>query len=166
MREAGITHIELEAMADTADYAVTHDDAKMDSKSRARRIYFQAISAVDDIMGSAINGKSLRLAKSKRIVQGLIDQILSDPADLIGLTTLKCREKYTSNHPVNVCIISVLVGSRFDLPRTGAANSVWQLSATILARLCSRWSYWTRRLNSTSKSGRRCINILLSVSSC
>jgi HD-GYP domain-containing protein (c-di-GMP phosphodiesterase class II) len=117
MHAAGITRIELETMTNTADYAITDDDARMDSKSRARRIYFQAMSEVDEIMSSAVKGKPLRLAKSKRIVQGMVDQMLNDPTDLIGFTTLKCREEYTSNHPVNVCIISVLVGLKAGLSK-------------------------------------------------
>lgn len=117
MQIAGVTSIELEILTNTDDYAVTDENARMDSKSRARRIYFQAMSAVDGIMSSAVMGKSLRLAESKRIVQGLIDQILTDPTDLIGLTVLKCREKYTSNHPVNVCILSILVGLKAGLSK-------------------------------------------------
>jgi HD-GYP domain-containing protein (c-di-GMP phosphodiesterase class II) len=117
MHAAGITSIELETMTNSADYAITDDEVMMDSKSRARRIYFQAISAVDEIMSSAVKGKSLRLAKSKRIVQGMVDQMLNDPADLIGLTTLKCRERYTGIHPVNVCILSVLVGLKAGLSK-------------------------------------------------
>lgn len=117
MRAAGITRIELEVLTEMTDYAITDDGARMDSKSRARRIYFQAISAVDDIMGSAMKGKSLRLAKAKRVVQGMVDQIISDPADLVAFTTLKCHEKYTSNHPVNVCILSMLVGLKAGLTK-------------------------------------------------
>jgi len=103
-------------MTNAADYAVT-DDARMDSKSRARRIYFQALSEADEITSSAVKGKSLRLAKSKRVVQGMVDQMLNDPTDLLGFTTLKCREQYTSNHPVNVCILSVLVGLKAGLSK-------------------------------------------------
>jgi HD-GYP domain len=117
MHAAGVIRIELEAMTNTADYAITDDEARMDSKSRARRIYSQAVSAVDEIMSSAAKNKSLRLAKAKRIVQGMVDQALADPTDLIGLTTLKCREKYTSNHPVNVCIFALLVGLRAGLSK-------------------------------------------------
>lgn len=110
MQSAGIDHIELEVMALVIDSSVGDDEVRMDSRSRAKRIYFQAVSVVDEIMSSAIKGKSLRLAKAKRVVQGMVDQILADPADLICTTTLKCREKYTGNHPVNVCILAMLVG--------------------------------------------------------
>lgn len=115
---AGITSIELEIMLFTTDYDISDDEARMDSKSRARRIYFQAISAVDEIMSCAAKGKSLRLAKSKRIVQGMVDQILTDPTDLVGFSTLKCNESYTSNHPVNVCILALLVGLKAGISKS------------------------------------------------
>lgn len=118
MHAAGISRIELEVMTYMVDYAISDDEARMDSKSRARRIYFQAISAVDEIMSSAVKGKSLRLAKSKRIVQGMVDQILTDPSDLIGFTTLRCHERYTGNHPVNVCILAVLLGLKAGLSKS------------------------------------------------
>jgi HD-GYP domain-containing protein (c-di-GMP phosphodiesterase class II) len=117
LHAARISHIELEVLTEKTDYAYTDDAARMDSKSRARRIYFQAISAVDDIMSNAAKGKSLQLAKAKRVVQGMVDQLISDPADLLGFTTLKGQEKYTSNHPVNVCILSMLVGLKAGLTK-------------------------------------------------
>lgn len=118
MHAAGINRIELEIMTSMVDFSMGDDEARMDSKSRAKRIYFQAISATDEIMSCATKGKSLRLAKAKRVVQGMVDQILADPTDLIGITTLKCREKYTSNHPVNVCILAILVGLRAGLSKS------------------------------------------------
>jgi HD-GYP domain-containing protein (c-di-GMP phosphodiesterase class II) len=115
---AGITHIELDVMIITTDYTISDDEARMDSKSRAKRIYFQAIGAVDEIMSCAVKGKSLRLAKAKRIVQGMVDQILTDPADLIVYSTLRCHERYTSNHPVNVCILAILMGLRAGISKS------------------------------------------------
>lgn len=118
LEAAAIKSIEIEPMIDTADYSVGDNEAQMDSKSRARRIYFQTAAAVDEIMQSVVKGKLLRLAKSKRVVQGLVDQILSDPADLIGFTSLKCNQQYTSNHPVNVCILSMLIGLQAGLSKS------------------------------------------------
>lgn len=113
---AGISRIELEIMT-VAERSVADDGVGMDSCSRARRIYFQALSVVDEIMGSAEKGKSLRLAKAKRVVQVMVDQIRTDPADLVALTVLKCREKYSARHPVNVCILSMMVGLKAGLSK-------------------------------------------------
>lgn len=116
MNAGGISRIELEIMT-VAERTVVIDEARMDSRSRARRIYFQAISAVDEIMESAVKGKSLRLAKAKRVVQVMVDQMRTDPADLIALTTLKCRDSYSAKHPVNVCILSMIVGLKAGLSK-------------------------------------------------
>ncbi|NVN98332.1 MAG: HD domain-containing protein [Geobacteraceae bacterium] len=116
LNAGGISRVELEIMTVT-ERTVVNDEAKMDSRSRARRIYFQAISAVDEIMDSAAKGKSLRLAKAKRVVQVMVDQMRTDPADLVALTTLKCLDNYSAKHPVNVCILSMVVGLRAGLSK-------------------------------------------------
>lgn len=111
MASTGVVRVELEMMNAVAVYAAG-EEVRLDSNSRARRIYFQALKVVDEIMGCAAGGKSLRFAKAKRVVQGMIDQALHDPTDLLALTSIKCRDKYTGNHPVNVCILAILVGLR------------------------------------------------------
>jgi HD-GYP domain-containing protein (c-di-GMP phosphodiesterase class II) len=51
------------------------------------------------------------------VVQGIVDQILSDEASLIGLTTIRDYDDYTFTHSVNVCIFSVALGRRIGLSR-------------------------------------------------
>ena len=57
-------------------------------------------------------GQTLKLRKSKRVVQGMIDQLLTAEANLIGLTTIRSHDEYTYNHSVNVCILSLSIGQR------------------------------------------------------
>jgi HD-GYP domain-containing protein (c-di-GMP phosphodiesterase class II) len=51
------------------------------------------------------------------VVQGIVDQILSDEASLVGLTTIRDYDDYTFTHSVNVCIFSVALGRRMGLSR-------------------------------------------------
>jgi HD-GYP domain-containing protein (c-di-GMP phosphodiesterase class II) len=55
----------------------------------------------------------------KRAVQGIVDAILTDPASMMGLTTLREFDDYTFVHSVNVCILSIALGRRMGLSRTG-----------------------------------------------
>ena len=56
-------------------------------------------------------GKALRLKRAKRVVQTMIDQLLSAEANLLGLTNLRCHDEYTYNHSVNVGILSIAIGT-------------------------------------------------------
>jgi HD-GYP domain-containing protein (c-di-GMP phosphodiesterase class II) len=60
-------------------------------------------------------GRSVGLKRVKRAVQGIVDAILTDPASLIGLTTLREFDEYTFVHSVNVSILSVALGRRLGL---------------------------------------------------
>src|SRR5207302_10583969 len=60
-------------------------------------------------------GASPSIKKIKRVVQGIVDQILSEETSLIGLTTIRDYDEYTFTHSVNVCIFAVALGKRLGL---------------------------------------------------
>jgi HD-GYP domain-containing protein (c-di-GMP phosphodiesterase class II) len=55
--------------------------------------------------------------KIKRIVQGIVDQILNEETSLVGLTTIREYDEYTFTHSVNVCIFSVALGKRLGFSK-------------------------------------------------
>ena len=63
-------------------------------------------------------GKALRVKRAKRMVQSMIDLLLTAETNLLGLTTIRCHDEYTYNHSVNVGILSVAIGQRAGLGRT------------------------------------------------
>ena len=65
-------------------------------------------------------GRSPNIKKIKRVVQGIVDQILNEETSLIGLTTIRDYDEYTFTHSVNVCIFSVALG-RTTRPDEAAA---------------------------------------------
>jgi HD-GYP domain-containing protein (c-di-GMP phosphodiesterase class II) len=97
----------------------SEDEHKQRSESRAaaKRTYSQSVAATKEVMNSVRLGQSPNLKKVKRVVQGIVDQILSDEASLIGLTTIRDYDDYTFTHSVNVCIFSVALGRRIGLSR-------------------------------------------------
>ena len=82
------------------------------SKELAKKTYAQSVAATKDLMGSVRMGRSPNIKKIKRVVQGIVDQILNEEASLIGLTTIRDYDAYTFTHSVNVCIFSVALGKR------------------------------------------------------
>ena len=97
----------------------SEDDQKVrvQSKEAAKRTFAQSVSATKDVMNSVRLGQSPNIKKIKRVVQGIVDQILADETSLIGLTTIRDYDDYTFTHSVNVCIFSVALGRRLGLTR-------------------------------------------------
>jgi HD-GYP domain-containing protein (c-di-GMP phosphodiesterase class II) len=97
----------------------SEDDQKhrVEAKEAAKRTYTQSVSATKDVMNSVRMGQSPNIRKIKRVVQGIVDQILADETSLVGLTTIRDYDDYTFTHSVNVCIFSTALGRRLGLTR-------------------------------------------------
>lgn len=85
------------------------------AKERAKRTYAQSVAVTRDLMASVRMGTSPNIKKIKRVIQGIVDQILTEETSLIGLTTIRDYDEYTFTHSVNVCIFSVALGKRLGL---------------------------------------------------
>ena len=86
-------------------------------KERAKRTYTESVTATRDLMDSVRIGGSPNIKKIKRVVQGIVDQILNDETSLVGLTTIRDYDEYTFTHSVNVCIFAVALGKRLGLTK-------------------------------------------------
>ena len=86
-------------------------------KEAAKRTYAQGVATARDVINSVRMGQSPNLKKIKRVVQGIVDQILNEESSLIGLTTIRDYDDYTFTHSLNVCIFAVALGRRLRLTR-------------------------------------------------
>ena len=87
------------------------------AKERAKRTYAQSVAVTKDLMTAVRFGKSPSIKKIKRVVQGIVDQILNEETSLVGLTAIRDYDEYTFTHSVNVCIFSVAIGKRLGLTK-------------------------------------------------
>ncbi|HEU4990121.1 MAG TPA: HD-GYP domain-containing protein [Gemmatimonadaceae bacterium] len=111
LESAGVTAFTLGPPTDQA----SGDTEK--AKERAKRTYSQSVVVAKDLMTSVRLGKSPNIKKIKRVVQGIVDQILNEETSLIGLTSIRDYDEYTFTHSVNVCIFSVAIGKRLGLTK-------------------------------------------------
>jgi HD-GYP domain-containing protein (c-di-GMP phosphodiesterase class II) len=88
------------------------DDERARSKELAKKTYSQSVAVTKELMSSVRMGRSPNIKKVKRVVQGIVDQLLNEETSLIGLTTIRDYDEYTFTHSVNVCIFSVALGKR------------------------------------------------------
>jgi HD-GYP domain-containing protein (c-di-GMP phosphodiesterase class II) len=87
------------------------------SKAAARRTYAQSVALTRDVMNSVRMGRVPSARKIKRAVQMIVDEVLTEEASLIGLTTLREYDEYTYTHSVNVCIFAVALGRRIGMTK-------------------------------------------------
>ena len=112
LEQQGLTAFELGEPRDQPD-----DDERAKSKERAKQTYTQSVAVTKDLMTSVRMGRSPNIKKIKRVVQGIVDQILNEETSLIGLTTIRDYDEYTFTHSVNVCIFSVALGKRLGFSK-------------------------------------------------
>jgi HD-GYP domain-containing protein (c-di-GMP phosphodiesterase class II) len=88
-----------------------------EAKAAANRTYSQSVAVTKDVINSVRIGKTPNIRKIKRVVQGIVDQVLNEETSLIGLTALRDYDEYTFTHSVNVCIFSVALGRRLGMTK-------------------------------------------------
>jgi HD-GYP domain-containing protein (c-di-GMP phosphodiesterase class II) len=88
------------------------DDERARSKELAKKTYSQSVAVTKELMTSVRMGRSPNIKKIKRVVQGIVDQLLNEETSLIGLTTIRDYDEYPFPHSVNVCIFSGALGKR------------------------------------------------------
>ncbi|MDQ2889121.1 MAG: HD domain-containing protein [Gemmatimonadota bacterium] len=97
--------------------ADTNVELREAARAKTRRTYAQSVALTRDVMGSVRMGRVPSARKIKRAVQSIIDEVLTEEASLIGLTTLREYDEYTYTHSVNVCIFAVALGRRIGMSK-------------------------------------------------
>jgi HD-GYP domain-containing protein (c-di-GMP phosphodiesterase class II) len=112
LEQAKVTAFELAPPTESAD-----EEFRTKAREAAKRTYAQSVSVTKDLIGSVRLGRAPNVKKIKRVVQGIVDQILNEETSLVGLTTIRDYDEYTFTHSVNVCIFSVALGRRLGLTK-------------------------------------------------
>ncbi|HET7457916.1 MAG TPA: HD domain-containing phosphohydrolase [Gemmatimonadaceae bacterium] len=113
LAQANVAAFELGPVNDNDDDVEFREKAK----EAAKRTYAQSVAVTKDVINSVRMGRAPNLKKIKRVVQGIVDQILNEETSLVGLTTIRDYDEYTFTHSVNVCIFSVALGRRLGLSK-------------------------------------------------
>ncbi|HEX8907385.1 MAG TPA: HD-GYP domain-containing protein, partial [Longimicrobiaceae bacterium] len=87
------------------------------ARQLAKRTYAQTVAVARDAMTGLRIGKGISLRPVKRAVQAIVDQVLTNEASIVGLTTLRDYDEYTFTHSVNVCIFSVALGKKLGFDK-------------------------------------------------
>jgi HD-GYP domain-containing protein (c-di-GMP phosphodiesterase class II) len=112
----GDTKIETFELDEPAE-TVTDKEFNEEAKAAANRTYSQSVAVTKDVINSVRIGKTPNIRKIKRVVQGIVDQVLNEETSLIGLTAIRDYDEYTFTHSVNVCIFSIALGRRLGMSK-------------------------------------------------
>ena len=113
LAQTGVT--ELEVLAPAAEDE-EHDFSE-EARQAANRTYNQSVAVTREVINSVRMGRTPSIRRIKRVVQGIVDQILNEETSLLGLTALRDYDEYTFTHSVNVCIFAVALGRRLGLTK-------------------------------------------------
>jgi HD-GYP domain-containing protein (c-di-GMP phosphodiesterase class II) len=78
---------------------------------------FRATSILRTTFSQMKEMKNIDIVKLKDMVKEIIDYILNDSRIVYTLTKLNAYDNYTFTHSVDVCVLSVLIGSIMNLKR-------------------------------------------------
>ena len=130
--QAPVNHISLRPVTEVGR---PQEDER--SLTAAKRTYAQSVRVAQEVLGDIRIGKAVNVRKVKRAVQGIVDQVLSNEASIVTMTTLRDFDEYTFTHSVNVSIFSVIIGqdtggsyTRPALPDSSSVSPTSAASAT------------------------------------
>ncbi|HTS88251.1 MAG TPA: HD domain-containing phosphohydrolase [Gemmatimonadales bacterium] len=110
---AGVNRIEAEPPLESEEKVAEAERAR----EVAKRTYSHGVAVTRDLINSVRLGRTTSVAKVKRAVQAIVDQVLNNETSLVGLTTIRDYDEYTFTHSVNVCILAVAIGKKLGLTR-------------------------------------------------
>jgi HD-GYP domain-containing protein (c-di-GMP phosphodiesterase class II) len=113
LAEAGLASLELGPPQES----VNDNEQAEQTKDAANRTYTRSVALTRDVINSVRMGRTPSIKKIKRVVQGIVDQILNEETSLIGLTAIRDYDEYTFTHSVNVCIFAVALGRRLGMSK-------------------------------------------------
>ena len=112
MEAAGISRISVGPPAPMFEGS----DAEKTTEA-ARRTYSRSVKVARETMEGLVLGKAIGARRAERAVLTVVDQVLQEPATMLGMLTLRDFDDHSYVHSVNVSILSVALGDYLGLNR-------------------------------------------------
>ncbi len=117
MKQEGISAIQVNPLETFEGEDGVYTLRKGDLKEVAKKIFFETIGTVKEVVTQIKGDQHADARKLKRLVQKTIHILMEDESVLLGLTTIKNYDEYTYNHSVNVAIYALAMGRRLGFSR-------------------------------------------------
>jgi HD-GYP domain-containing protein (c-di-GMP phosphodiesterase class II) len=86
-------------------------------KEDAKHSFFSALHLVKEAVHEGVASGRVNPRRVRRVVESVVDSILSDEESMMALTAIRDYDAYTYHHSLNVCIYSIALGNRLGLPK-------------------------------------------------
>lgn len=96
---------------------VRDDMEEVDIRKTVKSTYFNAVSFTQGVMNKVRSGEKVNIKRAKRMMQSMVDMLLSEEELLLGMTAIKDYDDYTFHHSVNVSILSISLGQKLGLSK-------------------------------------------------
>ncbi len=116
LAERGAGHVEV-AETTTLEDSDKDELRGREAKAAAKKSYDKGVGLMQDVETQAKLGKVFDVEPLQGMVNDLLDNLLKDPAAVLGLTAIKDHDNYTLNHSINVCILSIALGGSLGLDK-------------------------------------------------
>jgi HD-GYP domain-containing protein (c-di-GMP phosphodiesterase class II) len=117
MKREGISAIQVNPLETFEGEDGVNTVRKGDLKGVAKKIFFETIGTVKEVVTQIKGDQHVNVRKLKRLAQKTIHILMEDESILLGLTTIKNYDEYTYNHSVNVSIYALAMGRRLGFSR-------------------------------------------------
>lgn len=74
-----------------------------------------AIKQIKDVFESVQVGKTFDVVEIMGAVNSIIDEVMANPNVVANLAEIRSYDGYTFAHSVNVCVLSIILGMKFEL---------------------------------------------------
>jgi HD-GYP domain-containing protein (c-di-GMP phosphodiesterase class II) len=96
---------------------IKEKDQEYDPKKLVKKTYFNAVSFTQGVMKKIQSGEKVNVKRAKRVVQSMVDMLLTDDELMLGMTSIKDYDDYTYHHSVNVSILSIALGQKLGFSK-------------------------------------------------
>ena len=136
-----IANVEIGVLRKVRDEA-----GEVDIRKTVKSTYFNAVSMTRGVMNKIRGGERVDVKRAKRMMQSIVDMLLSEEEILLGMTAIKDYDDYTFHHSVNVSILSVSLGQKLGLSK----NTLMELGLAALFHDVGKTEIPTEVLNKPS----------------
>lgn len=118
MQQRMVSNLQVEVLREDEKLTLLPETRQLrEGNLKARPLYLKVLYAMDEVAEQVAQGRSLRLRESKRVVQLMIDLLYSHEQNVLGLSTIRSRDRSSQHHAANVCILSLIMGRRLGMSK-------------------------------------------------
>jgi HD-GYP domain-containing protein (c-di-GMP phosphodiesterase class II) len=121
LENLGIVWVEIAQKQDTllmeqASGTEASDEEKR-LKAKAKESYFYALNSIKEVAEKITTQKKVGVRKALRVIQNMVDLVMTDESIVLGLSTIRDYDDYTFTHSINVAVLSMCLGRRIGISR-------------------------------------------------